>query len=165
MDVKEVVRSQYLAVLAMFEDAIVKCPEAIWAAPEPKNRFWHVAYHALFYTHLYLQPTGADFKPWSKHREQYQFMGPVPWPPHGEPQIGEPYAKEDVLEYLTFCRDEVEKQVPALNLDAPSGFDWLPFNKLELQIYSIRHVQQHVGELSERLGAQAAIDVQWVGRG
>ncbi|MEZ4615731.1 MAG: hypothetical protein R2867_09500 [Caldilineaceae bacterium] len=29
------------------------------------------------------------------------------------------------------------------DLSAPSGFSWLPFTKFELQIYSIRHLQQH----------------------
>jgi hypothetical protein len=27
-----------------------------------------IAYHALFYTHLYLQPAEADFVPWEHHR-------------------------------------------------------------------------------------------------
>jgi len=27
-----------------------------------------------------------------------------------------------------------------------SGFDWLPFDKLELQFYNIRHIMQHTGE-------------------
>jgi predicted kinase len=42
------------------KQAIEKCPDALWNDPADKNRFWHVAYHALFYTHLYLQPTDAD---------------------------------------------------------------------------------------------------------
>jgi hypothetical protein len=59
----------------------------------------------------------------------------------------------------------VDRHVPQLNLAAPSGFDWLPMNKFELQIYNIRHVQQHAGELMERLGARANIDVDWIGKG
>jgi hypothetical protein len=47
-------------------------------------------------------------------------------------------------------------------LDAASGFDWLPFTKFELQLYSIRHIQQHVGELMERLG-ERAMEIDWVG--
>ncbi|MCB9122287.1 MAG: hypothetical protein H6640_21400 [Caldilineaceae bacterium] len=53
--------------------------------------------------------------------------------------------------------------MPQTDLSAPSGFDWLPMNKLELQIYSMRHLQQHAGELMERLGSRAGIDVPWVG--
>jgi hypothetical protein len=39
---------------------------------------------------------------------------------------------------------------------------WLPFGKTELQIYTIRYLQQHAGELMERLGSRG-IDVDWVG--
>ncbi|KPV49022.1 hypothetical protein SE17_34945, partial [Kouleothrix aurantiaca] len=56
----------------------------------------------------------------------------------------------------------VRQQVPALALDAPSGFSWLPLTKFELQIYSIRHIQQHAGELMERLGP-GATGLDWVG--
>jgi len=163
MEIRNVIRSQYHAALAMLKQAIARCPESMWDDPDDKNRFWHSAYHALFYTHLYLQHSEQEFTPWSKHRDQYQFMGRLPWPPHDEPQIGEPYTKEEVLAYLELCQAEVEDKVPALNLDAESGFYWLPFGKLELQLYNIRHIQQHTGELMERLGTRANIEVDWIG--
>jgi hypothetical protein len=50
-----------------------------------------------------------------------------------------------------------------LDPEAESGFYWLPMNKLELQIYNIRHLQQHTGELMERLGSRAGVEVDWVG--
>ena len=164
MDIAQVITSQYLASLDMLKQAVTKCPANLWNSPQDKNKFWHLAYHALFYTHLYLQPAEKDFVPWAKHRADYQFMGPLPWPPHQEPDIGEPYQKEEVLEYLEFCRQQVSEKVPVLNLAASSGFDWLPFNKLELQFYNIRHLQQHTGELCERLG-RVNIDIDWVGQG
>ena len=142
---------------------IIKCPDSLWDDEAAKNRFWHIAYHALFYTHLYLQPTESDFVPWAKHRAEYEFMGPLPWPPHNEPEIGDAYSKEEMLEYLDFCRGEVKKQTDAVNLEAASGFEWLPFNKLELQFYTIRHLQQHIGELCERLWDTGQIEVDWVG--
>jgi hypothetical protein len=40
----------------------------------------------------------------------------------------------------------------------------LPFTKLELQFYTIRHIQQHTGELMERLGERAKLEFKWVGR-
>ena len=55
------------------------------------------------------------------------------------------------------------ERVPQLDLEAESGFGWLPFGKLELQFYNIRHLQQHTGELMERLGTRAHVDVDWVG--
>lgn len=50
-----------------------------------------------------------------------------------------------------------------MDMDAPSGFHWPPFGKLELQFYSLRHLMLHIGELAERLGAQG-IDVEWRGK-
>jgi hypothetical protein len=163
MNIKDVIKSQYLASLEMLKQAIVKCPEPLWNTPEDKNKFWHIAYHALFYTHLYLQPSGEEFVPWAKHRDQYEFMGSLPWPPHDEPEISNPYRKEEVLEYLEFCQQQVAEKVNGLNLDGESGFHWLPFNKLELQFYNIRHLMHHTGELCERLGVKASIDVDWIG--
>jgi len=82
---------------------------------------------------------------------------------HALPQIVEAYDKDTVLEYLAFCQRQVVERVPQVNLEAASGFDWLPFSKLELQLYTIRHIQQHTGELMERLGARADVEINWVG--
>jgi hypothetical protein len=163
MDTKKIIQSQYLATLDMLKQAVVKCPNSFWNAAEDRNKFWHVVYHALFYTHLYLQDSEKDFTPWEKHHDEYQFMGQTPWPPHTPPKIGEPYTREEILAYLAFIREQVEVRVPALDLEAGSGFGWLPFSKLELQFYSIRHLQQHTAELYERLGARAGIDLDWIG--
>ena len=162
MEIKQAIKSQYHASLEMLKYAIVKCPESLWNDQEHKNKFWHISYHALFYTHLYLQPSEKDFVPWAKHRDQHEFLGPFPRPPHEEPKIGEPYTQEEVLEYHEICQKQVEDVVASLYLDAESGFYWLPFGKLELQFYNIRHLQHHTGELGERLGTRG-IEVDWIG--
>ena len=163
MDIKQIIQSQYLAALAMLKEAVAACPPESWNDPQDRNKFWHSAYHALFYVHLYLQDTEHTFTPWAKHHQEYQYMGQVPGPLREPPRIGEPYSREEVLEFHEFVCAQVRERVPALDLEAPSGFHWLPFGKLEQQIYSIRHLQQHTGELYERLGARAAIDLKWVG--
>jgi hypothetical protein len=163
MDTHTIFRSQYRAALAMLKQAIEKCPPELWDDPQDRTKFWHVVYHALFYTHLYLHTREEDFKPWDQHREDYQFLGPKPWPPHDLPKIDEPYTREDILAFFDVCWNFVDQQVPTLNLEAESGFYWQTFNKLELQIYNIRHLQQHTGELMERLGSRAKIDVDWRG--
>jgi uncharacterized damage-inducible protein DinB len=152
LDLHETIISQYHAALEMLKETILACPDALWHNPDDGNQFWQVAYHALFYTHLYLQESEETFRPWPGHREEYRL----------DQEVVEPPAKEVVLDYLAFCRHEVLKKAPALVLDASSGFAWLPFTKFELQLYSIRHIQQHVGELMERLGPQAA-GIDWVG--
>jgi hypothetical protein len=164
VDPKPVIRSQYRAALGMLRQAIVACPDDLWTAPAttPLNPFWRVAYHAVFYSHLYLQVREDAFRPWVGHRAESHFLGPVPWPPHNAPQPCEPYTKDEVISYLDQLVGEVEALVDALDLAAESGFDWLPFTKLELQLYNIRHVQQHAGELSERV-AERGIELEWVG--
>ena len=162
MDFGQVIRSQYLASLEMLKQAILKCPDDIWDDPNDRTKFWHIAFHALFYAHLYLQNTEQDFMPWAQHRKDYQFLGPLPWPPHRRPEIGEPYTKEQVLAYLELCQQQVAEKTAKLNLEADSGFAWLKFNKFELALYNIRHLQQHAGELMERLGTRANIDVDWI---
>lgn len=157
MDTRKVIKSQYFAALAMLRQAVEKCPQALWNDQSYSNVFWHVAYHTLFLTHLYLQPTGEDFTPWEKDLNQNASLEH----PSGESQV---FSKVDVLDYLAFCLKEVEKQVDVLDLEAESGFHWLSFSKLELQFYNIRHIMQHTGELCERLGAHGEIEVSWVAR-
>ncbi len=166
MDAKQAIASQYLAAFEMLKQAIVKCPEALWDDPRDKNRFWHIAYHALFYTHLYLQRSESEFTPWSKHREQYRSLGSSPEPSPAAMGVEAAYSQAELLAYLEICREQVKERVATLDLEAAdSGFDWLSFGKLELQLYNLRHLAQHTGELMERLGTRAAIDVDWVGKG
>jgi hypothetical protein len=156
MDTKSVIQSQFLATLEMLKKAIQQCPEQIWADPKPKNEFWHIAFHSLFFAHFYLQPTEADFDAWHKHRDVVSLS------PSDDLNSVKPYTKAEILEYLAFCQKQVIEKVASSNLAAESGFHWLPFNTHEKHLYNIRHVQLHTGELCERLG-QAGIDVNWVG--
>jgi hypothetical protein len=164
MDVRKALTSQYLAALAMLEETIRRCPDDLWVDPQTKDQFWQIAYHALFFTHLYLQESQAAFQPWAKHRKDYHNLGPIAWDGNRLPEIGEPYTPGEVLEYLAFCRDEIETRLRATDFAGASGFDWLPFDKLELQIYTIRHLQHHMGELGARLSGRG-IEIGWVGAG
>ena len=165
MDIVKTVTSQYHATLSMMEQTVRTCPEEMWDEPGQANPFWRVAYHALFFVDLYLQPSEEDLTLWEGCREGYQFLGPTPWPPHEQPAVDKPYGRDEVLAYVDYCRTLVERTVPTIDLDAPSGFHWLPFDKMELQIYNIRHLQQHVGDLSTLLQTQANLEINWVGMG
>ena len=147
MEILKIIESQYLAALEMLKEVIVKCPEALWNASGDVDPSWRKAYHTLFYAHLYLQDTKRDFRPWPKHHD---------------PDTGAPFSKAEVLEYLTFTQIQVQERVPRLNLEAASGFEWLSFGKHELQLYNIRHIQQHAGELYERLGSRENIELDWI---
>lgn len=148
----------------MLKQTIEQCPGGLWLEGEASIPFWRVAYHTLFFTHLYLQPDEKAFRPWEHHRDEYQFLGALPWPPHREPEIGEPYAKAQLLAYWQFCDGMVDEAVDGLNLGAQEcGFPWYRLPKLDHQINNIRHVQHHAALLSGRLRSVAGIDIHWVG--
>jgi hypothetical protein len=54
---RSALKSQYHATLAMLRAAIRRCPDDLWTGSGGHaNPFWRIAYHTLFYAHLYLQP-------------------------------------------------------------------------------------------------------------
>ncbi|MHC4712918.1 MAG: hypothetical protein ACYTAN_06555 [Planctomycetota bacterium] len=164
MNVQAALKGQYHASLAMLKDTIDQCPDDLWDSGEHGVAFWLVVYHTLFYTHLYLMPDEKAFRAWEHHREEYQFLDAVPWPPHDPPKVGEPYTKAEVLEYWAVCDGMVDTAVDTLDLDAPKcGFPWYKLPKLDHQINNIRHIQHHAALLSGRLRAAVGADVEWRG--
>ena len=160
---REAIASQFHSNLKMLGKAIELCPASLWlaASDASPNRTWHIAYHALFYTHFYMAPSDAAFVAWPHHRTDYNFLGENHWKPGFKPQIDQPYTQAEMLEYLDFCHAEVDRQTAILDPHAPSGFSWLPFNKLELQFYSLRHLAHHTGQISERLRSHAGLGLPW----
>lgn len=162
MTIQTVLVSQYRASLAMLLDAIERCPPDLWASASHRNAFWRVAYHTLYYAHLYLQPSEADFVAWTHHRPGYHRFEPVV----GEPDGVSAYSVEDLRVYCRQLLEMVDAAVNRLDLSAPdSGFSWYQMSKLEHQFVSIRHIQHHVGQLADRLRSGADIGLRWVGEG
>jgi len=164
---RSVLKSQYHASLAMLRDAVERCPADVWLSREHKNAFWQVAYHTLFFTHLYLQRDEAGFRPWAQHQAAVQhqdgFAGRAD-PNSPLPLIPNPYTQQQVLAYLTFCDHMVDAAVDELDLDSPEcGFWWYKLSKLEHQFVNIRHVQHHTAQLADRLRSAADIGIAWVG--
>ena len=163
MDVKESVKGQYLAALAMLRQSIERCPEDIWLSGEFPRAFWRIAYHAVFYADFYLAQNLDTYKEWSKHRESATNL----WPKdeEGKPtQPIEPYTKTEVLEYLDSIASVADERIKNLDLESSeTGFYWYKnMNKLDHVLLNIRHIQGHVGQLSEILMVYG-IDVDWVG--
>ncbi len=136
MNAKQVIQSQYLAALAMLKQAIVKCPPQVWDDPADKDKFWFIAYHTLYYAYRYLKIANQNYVRWKK-------------PQYGKPETAMP--KDQVLEHLKTVEREVMEQVAMMDLDGKSGYAGFLANKLELQLYNLRHIQHHAGELYERL--------------
>jgi hypothetical protein len=161
MSAIESITQQYNSALAMLRKAIELCPADLWLSGTP-NRTWHIAYHALFYTHFYLASSEVDFVAWEHHRPESNYFGTVPWKPEAPAKIHKPYTQAELLQYADFCKGEIENKTASLDFEAPSGFYWLPFNKLELQFYNLRHLAHHTGQVAERLRAQADVGLPWV---
>ena len=93
-----ILKSQYHRALTMLHESIEKCPEDLWYSAVPKNAFWQVAYHALFFTHVYLQPNEEAFRPWSGHQSAVQYPDGIPGPADpnsGLPLNPRPYSKAE----------------------------------------------------------------------
>jgi hypothetical protein len=164
LEIRQAFARQFHAALEMVEKAIRGCPETVWldASGDSPNRFWHIAYHVLFYTHLYLQPGEADFIPFRIHRPDYNFLGVIPSRPGELPLIDQPFEPAELLDYAQFCHSEVDRQMPMVDFESQSGFFWLPLKKPELQIYNLRHLAHHTGQLTDRLRTLADVSVSWV---
>jgi len=151
----------------MLRQSIEQCSEDLWYSDEPTNAFWQVAYHAVFFTHLYLGPRSATFRPWERHQGGVQHPDGIAGrsdPTSALPLIPSPYSKADVLAYWEVCDKMVDPAVDALDLQSQdSGFSWYPIPKLEHQIVNIRHIQHHTAQLADRLRASAGIGIRWVG--
>lgn len=164
---RTILKSQYHAGLAMLGDGIQKCPDDLWFSTELTNACWQIAYHTLFFTHFYLGPNDAAFRPWEGHQANVQHPDGIAGPPDPEstlPLLPEPYTKAQALEYWAFCDQMVDGAVDALDLhSAESGFSWYPVPKLEHQIINLRHLQHGAAQLADRVRNAANIGVAWAG--
>jgi len=162
-------KSQYHAGLAMVREAIQRCPDELWLSEEQRNAFWQIAYHTLFYTHLYLMSSVSAFRPWKEHQSQVQNPDGIPGDPKPGstlPLIPQPYTRQQALAYWDICDQMVDGAVDALDLhDSQSGFPWYRMSKLEHQLVNLRHLQHHAAQLADRLRAALDIGIQWVGAG
>ncbi|MBS1705829.1 MAG: DinB family protein [Armatimonadetes bacterium] len=167
MDVVGSIKGQYHAGLKMLRQCVEVCPESVWIGGKHPRNPWRIAYHALFYTHLYMLQAEADYVPWEKHRDQVTDL----WE-DANPPVVSPYTREEMLSYLDEIDRMVEPTLDALDWEAEStGFHWYDgerdfrptMNKLDLEIMNLRHLQGHVGQLSEIL-MEHGIDIDWMGK-
>jgi hypothetical protein len=160
----QVLKSQYHAGLAMLQEAIERCPDQLWLDTRPVNAFWQIAYHALFFTHLYLGADFAAFRPWAGHQRNNQNddgLARKPDPTSTLPLIPLPYSKNQVLEYWGICDGMVDSAVDDLDLCRhDSGFHSV--SKLEHQLINIRHLQHHAAQLADRLRAGENVGITWI---
>jgi len=167
--VRVALKGQYHAALEMLREAVELCPEDLWLDETPRNAFWRVAYHALFFVHLYLMDSPEEFVVWEGHQGDVQQQDGIAGPPDPDstlPISPEPYHKSQVLVYWDLCDSMVDARIDAMDLrSADSGFYWYPISKLEHQIVNIRHTAHHGAQLADRIRAALDLGVKWVGSG
>lgn len=157
-DFKNIIWQQYGAAIDMLDDAIAVCPDRLWTAvlwhdeDDPKyGQFWYVAYHTLFWLDLYLTGVYEGFAP------------PAPFLGRGLPD--RPYTKEDIRDYLLHCRRKCQSVIEGLTdekVNQICTFEFMELGFLELQIYNMRHVQEHGAQLSLLLGQNGVTSLDWI---
>jgi hypothetical protein len=161
---KTAIISQYKAALKMLMDVITKCPDELWDDNNYASSYWHIVYHALFYAAFYSSTGPETFIPWEKHKKNYNFLGTI-----GADgvsfKIENTYSKVELMDYAEMIFNNMESAVTKLNDDEKCAFYWLPISTMELQLYNIRHLQHHTGQLVERLHQNGIRGINWVGRG
>jgi len=168
-EVREALKGQYHAALAMLREAITLCPDELWLDETPRNPFWRVAYHSLFFVHLYLLDRPEDYEGWPGHQGDVQHQDGIAGPANPEstlPTGPEPYTRGQVLSYWERCDAMVDERVDAMDLGSPtSGFYWYPISKLEHQLVNIRHTAHHAAQLADRVRVALDVGVRWVSSG
>lgn len=168
MELRQALKEQYHAGLAMLAECVEKCPEGMWIEGEHPRTFWRIAFHAAFFTHLYLGQNEDAFEPWPGRRKGAHhglWRQPGEVEPYELPEEAEIYGRNEILDYIGFVDALVDATVGQLNLDSDeTGFPWYGnMSKLSHQLMNLRHLQGHVGQLSERLMIRG-IDTGWVAR-
>ncbi len=165
----EMLWRQFGAAIDMLGNALRDCPDGLWEENLWKNQpgqpvvfsfaaFWYLGFHALFWLDLYLTGTEEGFAP------------PSPFD-LAEMEPGEPmprtYTRAELLGYLETCRRKCQETISALTIEQANRvchFPWGEMTFAELQLYNLRHVQEHGAQLSMFLGQQAGKDAKWVSR-
>jgi hypothetical protein len=157
-----IIWQQFGAAINMLENALRACPDPQWRDPlwdDPTDapeytEFWFIAYHSLFWLDLYLSGSREGFKP------------PAPFIAGKLPE--KPYTKEELQSYLEHCRRKCRATFAELTDEKANQrceFPWLEeMSFAELQLYNMRHVQEHAAQLSLHLGSEFAAEVDWVAR-
>jgi hypothetical protein len=160
---RTIIWQQFGAAIDMLDHALRACPEQLWRnsiwddptdAPE-YTEFWFIVYHALFWTDLYLSGSRRE-----------DFAPPAPFIRGSLPE--KPYTKDELQAYLEHCRQKCRATFEALTDEKANQRYEFPWGEevsfAELQLYSMRHVQEHAAQLSLHLGHKVGSAPDWVAR-
>ncbi|HLV82026.1 MAG TPA: hypothetical protein VKT32_17180, partial [Chthonomonadaceae bacterium] len=116
---------------------------------------------------LYLGQNEEAYQPWPGRPEVCPELWQKPWSmePYDLPEDFAPYTQIQLLDYVAYIHSLIDPTVEALDLDAQeTGISWYKnMSKLSHQLLNLRHIQGHVGQLSELLMARG-IDTDWISK-
>ena len=142
-------------------------PENLWDDRTDGTPFWHLAYHALFYTDFYLSDDAASFQAQGFHVEKANFPPGDYNQPLGVIATPEqPVTKAQLLAYADHClqeSDDTFDRLTAQRVLERCGFPWYQLNVGEFLLNTLRHTQHHAGQLALLLRLRADRGVQWLG--
>ena len=161
---QEIIWRQYGAALDVLGDAIAACPAELWRGrlyddPDARPEYaevWYRAYHALFWVDLYLFGAEEGFLPPAP-------LGLIEMEVDDLPD--RVYTKEELQTYWAICRHKTRETLLGLDDETAARrcrFAWGEVSFLELQLYSMRHVQEHAAQLSLFLGQHSLPSPDWV---
>jgi hypothetical protein len=150
---------QFGAAIAMLENAVVACPDALWSDHSQQPEYWYTAYHALFWLDLYLSGSVEGFAPPPPFTlDELDPAGLLP---------ERPYTKDELQAYLDHGRKKCRATIAALTDEQARrscAFSWGEVSFFELLLYNMRHVQEHASQLCLILGQQLDTAPGWVGQ-
>ncbi len=163
---KETVWNQFGAALDMLENTIPACPDDLWDDRSHPPPYWHIVYHTLFYTDLYLSESEGAFKPAPFHTANAQFLGEMPFPPHKAETPDWTPSKSALVAYSEHCRSKLKTVIHSITeekLVQKTAFYWLPFSNRDLLLYNLRHVQHHTAQLALLVRQAGHAAPGWIG--
>jgi hypothetical protein len=152
-ELKEMLWKQFGAAIDMLESSVLVCPESFW----DKKDFWYSVYHTIFWLDYYSSAEPDAFSPPQPFTlSEFDPKGILP---------ERLYSKEELLEYLEFARKKGFFLIDGLN-EETSKERFINkkknYNRIEMIIYSMRHVQHHVGQLNLLLRQNEDVAGKWV---
>ena len=162
-----VIGRQFAAAIQMLRAAIEACPDSLWDDRTEGTPFWHLAYHALFYTDLYLSESVDSFQAREFHQDKANFL-PGDYREFGgivtTPDIA--LTKDQLLDYAAHClrkSGEAFHRLTSERARERCGFPWYQLNVGEFLLNNLRHTQHHTGQLILLLRRRANIGIDWFG--
>ena len=158
---------QFAAAIQMIRSAIAACPDQLWDDRSEGSPFWHLAYHALYYTDFYLSDDEKTFRAAEFHKEKAHFL-PGDYREYGgivTTPVGS-FRKDQLLDYADHCLRKCSETFAKLSDERAlerCGFWWYELNVGEFQLNNLRHAQHHAGQLALMLRRRAGIGIDWLG--